>query len=106
MKKVSESIIVSEETLKKHIFFNESLVRPIKPKEKVIGENIITGIILKLPLNKHEDSFCAGDEWKNLISKENGLNVGDIVLYNSKYNITLDGEVLHLVCYFIGKILK
>ena len=106
IKKQDEPTLVGEETLKKHVFFNDSVVRPIKPKEGVPNNNILTGIILKLPLNKQDECFFPGDEWKSLIPNENRLNVGDIVLYNSKHNITLDGEVLHLVCHFIGKILK
>ncbi len=98
---------VSEETLNKIQLFGEHLVRPIIPNENYKHGAIHTGIIIKLPEKRNTNQYDDGESWKALIEKETTFKVGDKVLYcygGSGSNLVLDNELLHLVCYFLGKI--
>lgn len=95
---------VSKETLKKIILNNEAIVRPLKSENAIRHSRVYFGEILKLPAI---NSDCVdGDEWKALVKKETDFDVGDKVIYNYKYDIILDNELLHIVGCFAGKLLE
>lgn len=96
---------VSKETLRKIELYSEYLVRPAEPDSQSRFGNIFTGTILKIPKTLPSNYF-PGDEWKILLGKEDDFKIGDQIVYNSKNNIILDNECLHLVGYIVGKILK
>ncbi len=92
---------VSQKTLDSLELFNDALVRPMKFKGNIKLDNGYFGVIVKLPAANFEDD---GEQWKRLLKKEKGFQVGDLVIYAFKLKIVLDGEMLHMVSYFIGKV--
>lgn len=104
--KVMQSRKVDSQTLKRIVLFYESIVRPIKVKDDLMGGGVYIGEILKLPSLESGREYDEGEEWKTLLHKEKQYKVGDKVFYNMKSNIILDYELLHLVGMFIGKLLE
>ena len=100
--KVMQSKRVDEKSLKKLVFFYDTLVRPIKEKEGTVQGSMYVGEIIKLPKPEPDE----GEEWKALLHKKERYQVGDKVLYYMKSNIILDNELLHLVSSFTGKLLE
>jgi len=96
---------VKKSTLKGIEFYQDYLVRPAKPDFNSRFDGVFYGTIIKLPRKLAADYF-PGEGWKATL-EENEFKIGDQVLYNNcKTNIVLDGENLHLVYHFIGKILE
>jgi|GEM_PF-6454196 len=85
--------------------YSDYLVSPIKSGGNNRMDSINLGIILKLPKKLATDCF-PGEEWKLLLNPTNEFIVGDRVLYTIKYSIVLNGESLHLVPWFVGKIMN
>ena len=104
--KTTSPLQVSKKTLKKLIIFHEVLVRPIKQQSRTLNDNMFMGEIIKMPEERSASEYEHGESWKALLEKESRIKVGDKILYCGKYNIVLDGELLHMVGYIAGKILE
>jgi hypothetical protein len=97
---------VSDTALSRYVFTHEALVRPSQVIEGRVTSAMLTGVILKLPVNNLNSNNFPGDEWKALLHPENEFSVGDTVLYTNRTSIVIERETLHLVGYFTGKILN
>jgi hypothetical protein len=94
--------IVKKSTLKTIELYSEYLVRPDRTAGNRHIDNIYTGTIIKLPKKLASDYFPS-EGWK--ASLDDPFQVGDQIIYNCRSSIILDHEHLHLVGYFVGKIL-
>jgi hypothetical protein len=95
---------VTQKTLNSVLFYNDAIIRPIKPTNNVRIVHGYIGEIIKLPHGSSSYQYSDGEEWKKALKNEMGFKIGDRVMYSFKLNIMLDGELLHLVGHIFGKI--
>jgi hypothetical protein len=100
----TETKRVSKKTLNSLELYNDAIVRPMKKPNNIKIDHGYFGEIIKLPSGGASYRYDAGEEWKKVLKKEREFNVGDRVMYSCKLNIMMDGEQLHLVGYFFGKL--